>query len=215
MHADDHYHDMKNYVSSMGKHSHICMVYSNREQQITALAEYFRTGLRLGQKCVYISHPDTAAFVRNVLQRAGMDVENDVKDGSLTFLTPEQTYLVGGTFNGDTMLGFIQQMIADAYADGFNGLRGAGDMSWALDANITAKELIAYESSCNRIFEQLPLMGMCQYDQRSFHPETVRMLVKTHPTIIKDGHVFKNPHFVPPDQFVSQLEKKESLQLAV
>lgn len=215
MHADDHYHDMKNYVSSMGKHSHICMVYSNREQQITALAEYFRTGFRLGQKCVYISHPDTAGFVRNVLQRAGMDVENDVKDGSLTFLTPEQTYLVSGTFNGDSMLGVIQQMIADAYADGFNGLRGAGDMSWALDADITAKELIAYESSCNRIFEQLPLMGMCQYDQRSFHPETVRMLVKTHPTIIKDGHVFKNPHFVPPDEFAALLEKKESLQLAV
>ncbi len=215
MHADDHYHDLKNYVSSMGKHSHICMVYSDRQQQITALAEYFRTGFRLGQKCIYISHPDMARFVRNVMVRAGMDVESDIKDGSLAFLTPEQTYLAGGNFNGDEMIANIENMIADAYSEGFNGLRGAGDMSWALDADVSAKEIIAYESKCNRLFEQFPLMGMCQYDQRSFHPETVRMLVKTHPTLIKDGHVFRNPNFVPPTEFLAMLEKKEDLRLAV
>ena len=215
MHADDHYHDLKNYVSSMGKHSHICMVYRDREEQITALAEYFRTGFRLGQKCVYISHPDTASFVRNVMLRAGMDVESDVKDGSLTFLTPEETYLSGGEFNGDNMIAKIEQMIAEAYSDGFNRLRGAGDMNWALQANVSAKEIIAYESKCNRLFEQFPLMGMCQYDQRVFHPETVRMLIKTHPTLIKDGHVFRNPNFVPPDRFLAMLEEKEELRLAV
>jgi hypothetical protein len=215
MHADDHYHDMKNYVSSMGKHSHICMVYNDREQQITALAEYFRTGFRLGQKCIYISHPDTAKFVRNVMMRAGMDVEADVRDGSMAFLTPEETYLTGGDFDGDAMIGIIEEMIGKAYADGFNGLRGAGDMSWALGANVTAKELISYEVKCNRLFEQFPVMGMCQYDQRTFHPETVRMLVKTHPTLIKDGHVFRNPHFLPPDEFLALLEKQKELQLAV
>jgi hypothetical protein len=41
------------------------------------------------------------------------------------------------------------------------------------------------------------------------------MLVKTHPTLIKDGHVFRNPNFVPPTEFLAMLEKKEDLRLAV
>lgn len=215
MHADDHYQHLKNYVASMGKHSHICMVYSDREQQITALTEYYRTGMRLGQRCVYISDPDTASFVKNVMIRTGMDVEGDVKDGSMLFLTAEETYLADGVFDGDSTISRIEQMIADAYADGFNGLRGAGDMSWSLRANVTAKELIEYESKCNRLFEQFPLMGMCQYDERCFHSETVRMLMKTHPTLIKGGQIFKNPHYMPPAEILSMLERKEELKLAV
>lgn len=215
MHADDHYHDLKNYVSSIGKHSHLCMVYEDREQQITALAEYFKTGFRLGQKCVYISDVETANFVRSVMTRAGMDVAADIEDGSMSFLTPEQTYLSQGDFNGDEMFALIELMIADAYAAGFNGLRGAGDMSWVLKANVTGKEILAYESKCNRLFEQFPLMGLCQYDQHRFHPDTVKMLINTHPTVLKGGKVVKNSNYIPPAQFLSILESEHELQLAV
>ncbi len=215
MNADDHYHDLKNYVSSIGKHSHICMVYCDREQQITALAEYFKTGFRLGQQCVYVSDADTARFVRNVMMRAGMDVEADVSDGSMTFLTPEQTYLAGGDFNGDKMIALVEAMIADAYAAGFNGLRGAGDMSWVLGAKVTGREIVAYESKINRLFEQYPFMGMCQYDENRFHAEAVRMLISTHPTILKGGEIIKNPNYMPPGEFLKILEGEEELKLAV
>jgi hypothetical protein len=38
----DHYRDLKKYVSASHGRKHICMVYSDKEQQITALSEYFR-----------------------------------------------------------------------------------------------------------------------------------------------------------------------------
>lgn len=215
MHADDHYHDLKNYVSSIGKHSHICMVYTDREQQITALAEYFKTGFRLGQQCVYVSDADTASFVRNVMMRAGMDVEADVKDGSMRFLTPEETYLINGDFNGNEMISMVEQMIADAYSAGFNGLRGAGDMTWVLGTNVTGKELLRYESNINRLFEQFPLMGMCQYDGGRFHEDAVRMLLKTHPTVLKSGQIIRNPAYTPPCQFLKMLDAERDLRIAV
>lgn len=215
MHADDHYHDLKNYVSSIGKHSHICMVYSDREQQITALVEYFKAGFRLGQQCVYVSDSDTARFVKNVMMRAGMDVEADVKDGSLRFLTPEETYLSSGKFQGEAMIDLIEAMIAEAYAAGFNGLRGAGDMTWVLGANVSGKELLAYESSINRLFEQYPFMGMCQYDAGRFHADTVKMLIKTHPTILKGGQIVRNAGYTPPAEFLAVLERESELQMAV
>lgn len=215
MHADDHYHDLKNYVSSIGKHSHICMIYSDREQQITALAEYFKTGFRLGQQCVYVSDAQTADFVRNVMMRAGMDVEADVRDGSMRFLTPEETYLVNGDFKGDAMIDLIEAMIAEAYAAGFNGLRGAGDMSWVLGANVTGKELLAYESNINRLFEQYPFMGMCQYDAGRFSADAVKMLIKTHPTLLKGGQIVRNSSYTPPAEFLAILEKESELKMAV
>ncbi len=215
MHAYDHYHDLKNYVSSIGKHSHICMVYSDREQQITALAEYFKSGFRLGQQCIYVSDVDTARFVRNVMMRAGMDVEADVRDGSLLFLTPEETYLANGEFQGDAMIGLIEKLIADAYAAGFNGLRGAGDMSWVLGANVSGNEILAYESNINRLFEQYPFMGMCQYDESRFNAEAVRMLIKTHPTILKGGQIVKNSNYIPPAEFLALLDGKYELRMAV
>lgn len=215
MHADDHYHDLKNYVSSIGKHSHICMVYSDREQQITALAEYFKTGFRLGQQCIYVSDKDTARFVRNVMTRTGMDVEADVNDGSMRFLTPEETYLASGDFKGEATIELIEAMIADAYAAGFNGLRGAGDMTWALGANVTGKELLTYESNINRLFEQYPFMGMCQYDAGRFHADAVKMLLKTHPTMLKGGQVMRNANYIPPAEFLALLERESELQMAV
>lgn len=215
MHADDHYHDLKNYVSSLGKHSHICMFYENREQQITALAEYFKSGLRLGQQCIYICDPTTAQFVRNVMVRAGMDVDGDVTDGSMRFLTPEDTYLEGGQFDGEKMIAKIETLIGEAYADGFNGLRGAGDAAWMLHANVTALEILQYESKCNRLFEQFPLMGLCQYDAHKFHDETLKLLMKTHPTILKGGEVLKNPAYIPPAEFLRMLEAERDLKLAV
>lgn len=215
MHADDHYHDLKNYVSSIGKHSHICMVYSDREQQITALSEYFKTGFRLGQQCVYVSDLDTAKFVKNVMMRTGMDVEADVKDGSLRFLTPEETYLANGDFNGEQMIALIEGMIRDAYASGFNGLRGACDMSWVLGTKVTGKEIVAYESKINRLFEQYPFMGMCQYDQNRFHAEAVKMLICTHPTVLKGGEIVKNSNYLPPGEFLKILDAQEELKLAV
>jgi len=215
MHADDHYHDLKNYVSSLGKHSHICMFYENREQQITALVEYFKMGHRLGQQCVYISDQSTAQFVRNVMMRAGMNVEADEHDNSMRFLTPEETYTAGGKFNGDRMIALIERLIADAYASGFNGLRGAGDAAWMLTADVTALEILEYESKCNGLFEQFPLMGLCQYDANKFQAETLKLLMKTHPTILKGGDVFKNPGYTPPDEFLRKLETAGELRLAV
>lgn len=215
MHADDHYHDLKNYVSSLGKHSHICMFYNDREQQITALAEYFKSGLRLGQQCIYISDQSTAQFVRNVMVRAGMDVEADIEDGSMRFLTPEQTYLSGGKFDSDVVMGLIEMLIADAYAAGFNGLRGAADAAWMLNADVTALEILQYESKVNRLFEQFPLMGLCQYDANRFTDETLKLLMKTHPTILKGGEVVRNPGYTPPAEFMPMLEAESDLKLAV
>lgn len=215
MHADDHYRDLKNYVSSIGKHSHICMVYSDREQQITALTEYFKTGLRLGQQCIYVSDKDTARFVQNVMRRTGMDVEADIADGSLIFLTPEETYLAGGHFDADRMIDMVETLIGEAYSSGFNGLRGAGEMGWALGANVSGKDILAYESKINKLFEQYPFIGLCQYDSSRFHQDAVRMLINTHPTVFQGGEIVKNPSYLHPNEFIKILDEHRELQLAV
>lgn len=113
------------------------------------------------------------------------------------------------------MIDLIEHLIADAYAAGFNGLRGAGDMTWVLVAKVTGKEILAYECNINRLFEQYPFMSMCQYDAGRFHADAVKMLIKTHPTVLHGGQIVKNPGYTPPGEFLALLEGEREMRIAV
>lgn len=51
------------------------LAYDDREQQVTAIAQYVKAGLELGEKCIYVSDKDNADFVLHVLKDTGLDVE--------------------------------------------------------------------------------------------------------------------------------------------
>ena len=180
----DHYRDLKQYVSASHGRKHICMVYSDKEQQITALSEYFSAGFKLGQRCLYVSDAMTATFVRNVLKRTGMNIDALEKNGSLCMLTPTQAYLTGEKFNLDSTIERVVELIENSRADGFTGLRGAGDSTWVLQTALTCKDILTYESSISSLYEQYPFTGLCLYDETRFHPKAIKMLIQTHPAVL-------------------------------
>ncbi|NIR16924.1 MAG: histidine kinase, partial [Desulfobacterales bacterium] len=55
-------------------------------------------------------------------------------------------------------------------AQGYNGLRVTGDMSWALKAPPGSERLIKYEAKLNEFFPGSKCIGICQYDKRLFPP---------------------------------------------
>jgi len=193
---EDHYRGLKTHMSGLRMHDHICMAYTDREQQITAIAYYMKAGLELGEKCLYVSDKPTSEFVLKVLNDTGIDVEALVAKGAIEVALPEEVYLRKGYFDPDDVISLGRSIITDALQKGFKGLRCACDMTWAKTYKITPKALLDYESKVNCLFED-NLVSICQYNTHLFDEQTLDTLLKTHPVSVYGGSVVHNPQFAP------------------
>lgn len=191
---EDHYRGLKTHMSGLRMHDHICMAYTDREQQVTAIAYYLKAGLELGEKCLYVSDQATSEFVLKVLNDTGIDVEARVAEGAIEVALPEQVYLRKGYFDPDDVIVLGRSIIADALKKGFKGVRCACDMTWAKTYKITPKALLDYEAKVSCLFED-KLVSICQYNTHLFDEQTLDTLLKTHPVSVYGGSVVLNPQF--------------------
>lgn len=214
MQNHDHYHSLRERVTSVKKHSHICMIYSDREQQITALSQYLKTGFKQHEQCLYIGGAEHVQFLMNVLTRAEVDIATEQESKSLLFSCPEDIYFIDGKFLCESVVRQAEQMTAEALANGFSSVRAAAEMTWALHHNVSARQMLEYETEVNATLERLPLTGLCLYNENRFNPRVLRLLIETHPAIVYGGEVIENPDYIAPAQFLAKLDASSDLQLA-
>lgn len=207
--TNDHYRGLRRYVGKIGMHNHACMVYSNREQQVTAVAEHFSQGFALDQQCTYLADNETAEFVLRALERSGFDIDERLANQSLVILEPHESYLKGGSFVRERMIDLGVEMVRDSFVLGYNGLRFVADMMWALTGKVTSRDLLEHECLANQFFDEYPLSGICHYDANRFNSGLVDLLFATHPSIVKNGAIVENPDFISPDEFLLRMNTIE------
>lgn len=193
---EDHYRGLKSHMSGLRVHDHTCMAYTDREQQITAIAHYMKAGLDLGERCLYVADKANSEFVLKVLSDTGIDVEMLISQGTITIATPEEVYMRKGYFDPDDVIVFGRSMIAESLQKGYKALRCACDMTWAKTYKITAKALMDYESKVSCLFED-KLVSICQYNTHLFDEQMLETLLQTHPVSVYGGNVVHNPQFAP------------------
>ena len=126
------------------------------------------------------------AGLRSYLAAAGVDVERELKNGSL-ILSSDQDHLVDGLFQADTMLDGLELSVQEALEDGFAGLFAAGDMTWELGLDRDIARLLKYEWKLEQLFHRCPeLTGICMYHSDTLPRELVRYGALSH------GSVFVN-----------------------
>ncbi|MNY66332.1 hypothetical protein D3C86_2037410 [compost metagenome] len=86
-------------------------------------------------------------------------------------------------------------------------------MIWALKNLPGTDELLEYEAKLNLLTPQHAVSLICMYDVSSFSPSTLTDILLTHPYVIKDGKISKNPHYVEPLEFISNLSNYRSDKL--
>src|SRR3990170_1243518 len=111
-------------LKSLNVHDHVCLLYSNRREQLAAAIPFIGQGLDRGEKCVYIADENTAAALQKAIRDAGIDVKSALKTGSLVIITGiKDTYLSKGYFDPDLMIQFLQVTTAAAKKGGYSALR--------------------------------------------------------------------------------------------
>jgi len=177
---------------------HICALYETEGEQRAVAVEYVVDGLLKGERCFYVVDSQEALerFCRS-LKSVGVDVDAMVASGALVTATHAEAHLLGGAFDCERMISFLNDAVESALTAGFTGLRTCGDMSWLLQNPPGASQVIEYEAILNHLFEGVPACGMCQYDRHQLPPDIVDHALATHSSATIDGRHKANPFYKP------------------
>ena len=175
---------------------HICSIYDTEEEQLTTAAAYIADGIGRGERGLYAAESGDALLrFRAALGAIGLDAGALSARGVLIELTYAEAYLAGGRFDAERMLKMVSDVIDQALADGFTGLRACGDMSWLLAGAPGSGQVGEYEARLNRVFSGARAGALCQYNRKRLPPSEIDMALITHSTAVVAGQLKFNPFF--------------------
>jgi hypothetical protein len=180
---------------------HVCTLYGSRAEQLGAAIEFVRGGLAGGERCLYVCCEQTPDEFREELRRAGIDADAEEARNALELITKHEGHLEGGAFDAARMIEMLAAALSEALATGFNGLRGAGDMTWLLDRAPGSHELLAYEALLNYFCANRPVILLCQYSREKLPPKILESCLATHPQVrVEAPRLLRNPFYEEPEQ---------------
>lgn len=152
-------------AGGLGAGDHVCWIYQGDEDHRAGLARYFADGLAAGERLQYLSDRyDEAAIVAR-LTAEGMPARGLIDDGRLVVVPAREAYpRSGDDYDLEAAVGGFRALADIAVADGFNGLRVAGEAGFLLDGLATRHSFLAYELACDLMVRNAPLAAMCLYD---------------------------------------------------
>lgn len=183
-----------------GSEDHIALIYESPEERLSAVTPLIKVGLEKGELCLYISNDESNTDIVEALKEEHIDVEKAVGTGGLILTHKKEIYFKLGRFDPDWTIRVIRNIAELAKSYGFTAMRIMSEMTWTLENVPGVERWSEYEAKMNSLNPGISLRIICQYDRRAFPPESLLSVVRTHPKVVSQGAVFKNPFFVPADQ---------------
>jgi hypothetical protein len=200
--------------ATLTRHNHVCAFFHGHDEAYEVLLPFIRQGLRHGEKTVQITDArDRDRHLRR-LEDGGIDVREATRRGQLEVLGWDEAYLRGDRFDPDAMLDLLESTLVKAKASGFPLTRIVGHMEWALEDRPGVDRLLEYEARVNQVLPKYRDPAVCTYDLTRFGASVMLDILRTHPVAIIGGALQENPFFVPPDEFLRQLEARRARRTA-
>jgi PAS domain S-box-containing protein len=179
-------------------HSHIAYFWET-DKEFTAAVSFLEMGLVGSDHCVIFGHDDANQAVCKILRERGFDVE--------TLRAAQRLTVLGGNSSGDLIMQAIAATFAQALKNGAPLIRLLGNIGWFKQNWPDEEDLLAFEAKVTAATKQFPCVVVCMYDLRALSGHIVHHAgFETHPLIVHDGAVCKNPYYVPTEIFLGHLE---------
>lgn len=188
---------------------HICGFFDSREQQYEVIIPYILEGLEANDKVINILEGNRHGEHCRCLTENGISIAEKLSSGQLEVMASENSYIKDGEFAADKMYKMLEQTLLSASRAGYDSVRACGDMVWALKNLPGTDELLEYEARLNLLTPQHSVSLICIYDISSFSQKALADILLTHPYVIKDGKISKNPHYVEPLELLSSLSSRD------
>ncbi len=172
---------------------HLCCAFDSAAQQEELVIDFVRTGLQQDDRVWYFADTSEPQYVLDVLQGAGVNVDQALARGQLSVFTAEDSYLTQLPFEPERMLASVHAAVDDALAAGYNGVHFLGEMEWATRGVPGAERLEEWEALVEEFYAERPATGLCQFSGRHFEQRRLQRLVDIHskvarlPAVSEDG----------------------------
>jgi hypothetical protein len=192
----------------LDRYYHACAFFRSDDEAYAVLVPFIQDGLEGREKVIHITDPRRREDHRRRLIAGGIDVDAVERAGQLEVLNWEDAYLRGGRFDPDAMLALVEEVTRTSHETGFPRARIVGHMEWALEDRSGVGGLLEYEARANDVLTRLRQPAVCVYDTNRFGASTMIDLVRTHPIVVMGGTFQENPFFVPPEEFLRELDRR-------
>ena len=174
--------------------THICYIYADDDERRTVMSAFVESGLNEGERVLYFVDDMTPEALRFVLAEQGI-VLPGAEDGHVSVAAADETYCPDHRFVPERTLDMLRSTYTGSIKTGYPGVRGTGEMSWALKGFPGSDRLIEYETGINIMVRDYPITAVCQYDARRFDGATIFNVLNVHPMMIVRGQVVRNPYY--------------------
>lgn len=185
---------------------HICAFVSSRDEEHRILDPFVSEGIARGERAIYLIDSAQRANLVRHLRRLGLDVSTLLKQRQCDVRTWSETYLRGGRFDQDAMLGIIDELLGRSPSP---RIRMIADMGWAVEQNGVSDLLLEFEARANFVQSKYSHVVICIYDTAKFGADFVIDVLRTHPMALIGGVLQINPFFVPPAEFLEEMRSRD------
>lgn len=175
---------------------HICGFFDSKSEQYEVILPFIKEGLDRNDKVINILESEQHREHCKHLACSGISITENLANGQLEVLASENTYIEDGNFAAKKMYTLLENTLISSKRAGFDSVRACGDMVWALKNLPGTEELMEYEASLNGLVKSHACSLICMYDLNSFSEETIAEVLQTHPYVIMEGKITKNPHYI-------------------
>ena len=200
--------------SELGEARHVCAFFNSDDEKYRVLLPFIKDGFNCGDKAVHVVGPDQRHDHLRRLAAFGIDPRAAERSGQFELRTSTETYLRDGHFDQDRMLEVFEQLASGTAKDGFRLSRIVCHMDWAAQGGSNVDNLVEFEARVNHVWRRHDDAVICVYDLAKFGGDTVVDIMRTHPMIIIGGILQQNPFFLPPEEFLRQLNERRTGQIA-
>jgi hypothetical protein len=195
---------------NLGGQRHICAFFNSIDEEHRVLRSFFKDGFDRGEKATHIVDPEKREEHLKRLAEAGINVQQAMDTGQLELRPWREVYLRGDRFDQDAAVALIEEILQSGPAAGYALTRLVAHMEWALLDKPGVNNLVEYETRLNYVLPKYHDPVICTYDLSKFPASLVMDIMRTHPVVIIGGILQENPFFVPPDQFLLELQERRS-----
>jgi hypothetical protein len=190
---------------------HICAFFHSKEEEYRVLLDFIKEGLEQREKAVHIVDARQRENHRARLRAEGVDVSTAEQCGQLRVACWDDAYLKDGYFDQDRQIDFLESVLKQAKDEGYPLTRLVANMEWALEEKAGVEDIVEYESRLNYVLPKYEDPVVCTYDLSRFNAGVAMDILRTHPLVIVGGVLQENPLYVPPDEFLRELEERRTM----
>lgn len=192
-------------TAGLQQRNHQCLFYRTEEEHRESVIFSLIQGFEQKKKIIYICDAHTSDTILGYLEPyKDTGIKSAIEHRQLRFYFSEETYLKNSIFNPDIMFELIETETERACSEGYAGLLGISEMTWASKGAPGTGKLVDYEVKLNEFLIAKRYSTICQYDMNRFDDKLLLTMLITHPTAMLGTEVYDNQYFIPPSKFFKE-----------